>query len=62
MSSEASHVGFRAAAQLARQLYAAHGISVFYKGVAAAVLRAFPANGALFFGYELSRAALTKYT
>ncbi len=62
VSADAAHVGLRAAPLLARQLYASHGIAVFYKGVAAAVMRAFPANGALFLGYELPRAALTKYT
>lgn len=50
------------ALSLAKQLYRAHGVSVFYKGVGAAVLRAFPANGALFAGVELTRSALQKYT
>ena len=48
--------------QLARQLLKTHGIGVFYKGVGAAVLRAFPANGALFAGVEVTRAALNRYS
>ncbi len=38
----------------ARALYAAGGVRVFYHGASAAVLRAFPANGALFLGYEMA--------
>ena len=35
------------------KIYSDHGIRGFYNGWSAAVLRAFPANGALFMGYEL---------
>ena len=37
-------------ASTVRALYGAGGIAAFYQGASAAVLRAFPANGALFLG------------
>lgn len=37
----------------ARDIYGTQGLRGFYRGWSAAVLRAFPANGALFLGYEL---------
>mmetsp|Transcript_16045 Transcript_16045/g.37243 ORF Transcript_16045/g.37243 Transcript_16045/m.37243 type:complete len:139 (+) Transcript_16045:771-1187(+) len=41
-------------AQVARE----RGVSGLYAGLGPAVVRAFPANGALFVGYEAARAAL----
>ncbi len=38
----------------ARVSLAAEGPSVFYRGISAAVVRAFPLHGAVFLGYELS--------
>lgn len=37
----------------ARNIMAREGISAFYRGCSAALLRAFPANAGLFFGYEM---------
>jgi hypothetical protein len=36
------------------------GPRIFYKGVTAAIARAFPANGALFLGYDLSMKMLRR--
>lgn len=38
-----------------RQLIASEGVGALYKGVGPALLRAFPANAACFFGVELTR-------
>jgi hypothetical protein len=43
-----------------RGLYKAGGIAVFYNGASAAICRAFPANGALFLGYEMSMKVLNQ--
>jgi len=40
--------------QLAQQIVAKEGASAFFKGWTAAMIRAFPANAAVFLGYELS--------
>ncbi|MDR3741753.1 MAG: MC/SLC25 family protein, partial [Terracidiphilus sp.] len=45
-----------------KALYASHGLPIYYKGVSAAVARAFPANGVLFASYEFVSAALIQYT
>jgi hypothetical protein len=37
-----------------RRLFAEGGVRAFYRGWSAAIVRAFPANGFLFLGYELS--------
>jgi hypothetical protein len=50
--------GLRVVGRIVLDLYRAGGARVFYNGVAAAVLRAFPANGALFMGYEMTRKLL----
>lgn len=44
-------LGLRDAARL---VYSQHGIRGFYRGWSAAVLRAFPANGSLFLGVEMT--------
>lgn len=38
---------------VATRLYTQGGVRIFYGGWSAAVLRAFPANAAMFLGYEL---------
>ncbi len=38
-----------------RDVYAAKGVSGLYSGLGVACLRAFPANAALFLGYEIVR-------
>ena len=43
-------------------MYRAGGVAVFYRGASAAIMRAFPANGALFLGYEVSMKVLQQYT
>jgi len=40
---------------VARSIYAAEGLMAFYRGCSAALLRAFPANAGLFFGYEMAQ-------
>lgn len=45
-------------AQVARAMWKAGGIRVFYKGCSAALLRAFPANAALFSGVEFASKVL----
>jgi len=44
----------------ARKSLAAEGPSVFWRGISAAVVRAFPLHGAVFLGYELSMKMLRK--
>lgn len=44
--------------QVAKDIYLKQGIRGFFSGVGVAVIRAFPANAALFLGYELSRKAM----
>lgn len=43
----------------ARQIYLAKGYRGFFAGVGVAVVRAFPANAALFLGYEYTKALLS---
>lgn len=50
-SAPTTSLGLRAAAKL---VYSQHGIHGFYRGWTAAVLRAFPANGSLFLGVEMT--------
>lgn len=45
---------YKGAFDIARKLYATEGVRGFYKGWLPCVLRAFPADGALFLVYELS--------
>ena len=40
---------------VARSIYRKRGLGGFFLGIEVAVLRAFPANAALFMGYEYSR-------
>ncbi|RLN78845.1 hypothetical protein BBJ28_00014526 [Nothophytophthora sp. Chile5] len=40
-----------------RSVYSQHGIHGFYRGWSAAVMRAFPANGSLFLGVEMTHRA-----
>uniref|UniRef100_A0A7S2U3J7 Uncharacterized protein n=1 Tax=Lotharella oceanica TaxID=641309 RepID=A0A7S2U3J7_9EUKA len=40
---------------VARSIFAAEGLMAFYRGCSAALLRAFPANAGLFFGYEMAQ-------
>jgi hypothetical protein len=41
-----------------RAIHSLGGVRLFYNGATAAVVRAFPANGALFLGYELAMRAM----
>jgi len=43
---------------VARRILATEGIGAFYLGCSAALLRAFPANAGLFFGYEMAQRML----
>lgn len=43
---------------VAKQIYRTNGIAAFFVGLEVAIIRAFPANAALFVGYELSRKML----
>ena len=45
-----------------QQIWVAHGLKGFYKGYGAAVMRAFPANGALFLAYEVVQSLLSRHT
>jgi len=45
----------------AKQLIKEEGYLAFYKGVGPVFLRAFPANAACFFGYEMSMKLINKY-
>ena len=38
-----------------RDIYSTRGIRGFYNGIEVAIVRAFPANAALFVGYEFTR-------
>ena len=40
--------------QTAKQVYHENGVTGFTRGFAPCVLRAFPANGAAFFGFEMA--------
>lgn len=42
-------------AATAREILKAQGVRGFFTGIEVAIFRAFPANAALFVGYELSR-------
>lgn len=42
-----------------RGVWGQHGLSGFYRGLSAAVVRAFPANAALFVGYEWTKMLLS---
>lgn len=44
--------------QVARELFQQEGLGAFFKGLAPALTRAFPANAACFLGMEVSRKAL----
>lgn len=44
--------------ETARTIYASRGIRGFFSGLGVAVLRAFPANAALFVGYEYTKKLL----
>ena len=52
--------GFDSTLKFMKQTISKRGIQGLYVGIEAALLRAFPANGALFLGYELSKEMLTK--
>ena len=41
--------------QVIRSILARGGVGALYTGVGVAIIRAFPANAALFLGYEYSR-------
>ncbi len=41
--------------ETAREIYRNRGFSGFFAGIDVAIVRAFPANAALFVGYELAR-------
>jgi hypothetical protein len=41
------------------QIIAARGVGGLFSGMNVAIVRAFPANAALFLGYELSRSIMT---
>lgn len=41
-------------------IYTTRGIRGFFAGIEVAIIRAFPANAALFLGYELTRKLLNK--
>ena len=43
-----------------RSIYATRGLRGFFTGIEVAIIRAFPANAALFVGYELTRKLLDK--
>jgi len=45
----------------ARSIYRTQGIRGFFVGIEVAILRAFPANAALFVGYEYSRKFMNHY-
>jgi hypothetical protein len=42
-----------------RDVWTKHGMRGFYRGLSAAIVRAFPANAALFVGYEWTKLLLT---
>jgi hypothetical protein len=42
-----------------KQIIAARGVGGLFAGMNVAIVRAFPANAALFVGYELSRSLMT---
>jgi hypothetical protein len=44
----------------ARQILAERGFKGFFAGIEVAIVRAFPANAALFVGYEITRSLLEK--
>jgi len=41
------------------EIYRVNGLKGFFSGVEVAIIRAFPANAALFVGYELTRALIS---
>ena len=45
----------------ARQILAERGFRGFFAGIEVAIIRAFPANAALFVGYEITRSLLDRY-
>lgn len=47
-------------ASVVKDIYSNRGLRGFFMGVEVAVLRAFPANAALFVGYEFSRSTFSK--
>jgi solute carrier family 25 carnitine/acylcarnitine transporter 20/29 len=56
-ASHPKHLSLRAAL---REVLRENGVRGFYRGWSAAVLRAFPANAALFWGVEMSNSLLQK--
>jgi len=42
----------------ATQLYKSHGVRIFWRGLSASLVRAFPLHGCIFVGYELTLKAL----
>jgi hypothetical protein len=46
--------------QTANQIFKEQGLRGFFNGFEVAIIRAFPANAALFVGYELSRGLMGK--
>lgn len=54
--------GFRAAVKVSKILYNLHGIRGFYQGGIFAVVRAFPTNASLFYGYKSARRFLDEMT
>ena len=47
--------------QTATSIYKAKGVGGFFVGSGIAMLRAFPANAALFLGYEYSKKLLSRF-
>jgi hypothetical protein len=54
--------GFRTAVKVSKILYNLHGIRGFYQGGIFAVVRAFPTNASLFYGYKSARQFLDEMT
>jgi hypothetical protein len=54
--------GLRVAIKVSNILYSLHGIRGFYQGGTFAVVRAFPTNASLFYGYKSTRRLLDEMT
>jgi solute carrier family 25 carnitine/acylcarnitine transporter 20/29 len=61
-SSDPAKRQYRNMLHCAQLLYAQHGFKAFYWGFAPCLMRAFPANGACFFVYELTKKFLSNIT
>jgi uncharacterized membrane protein YciS (DUF1049 family) len=62
MKSSSPLEGFRAAVKVSKILYNLHGVRGFYQGGIFAVVRAFPTNASLFYGYKSARKFLDEIT